>query len=253
MISISLVSHGQMPLVYRLLDSLEQVLSSGIPLEVILTENQDRSEVAPREFTRMTIRTVVNEMPYGLAKNHNQAFQMATGDYFCVMNPDVVFVEDVFPRLISQLESRGAEVVAPLLVDGKDNLQDSFRDLPTPLDLIRRRLGMHKVFPPPIMPGEIIHPDWIAGIFLLMRTETYRQLGGFDERFHLYFEDVDFCSRARIAGLSLAVDTSCRIVHDARRASERSPRHFLWHLVSAGRFFTSPVYWQSRSLRRASK
>jgi GT2 family glycosyltransferase len=201
----------------------------------------------------MTIRTVVNKKPYGLAKNHNKAFQMATGDYFCVMNPDVFFVEDIFYRLVNQLESGGDELVAPLVVDEQDNLQDSFRDLPTPLGLIRRRLGKHPGVTLPFVLGEIIHPDWIAGIFLLMRTETYRQLGGFDERYHLYFEDVDFCSRARLAGLSIAVDTNCRIVHDARRASKRSPRHFLWHLMSAGRFFTSPVYWQSRSISHASK
>lgn len=252
MISISVISHGQMSLVYRLFESMEQVLNHGIPLEFILTENSDQSIVPPKEFPGMTIRTVVNEKPYGLAKNHNQAFKMATGDYFCVMNPDVIFVEDIFFQLVEQLESGKAEVVAPLVVDGGNVPQDSFRKLPTPVDLIKRRLGIRKAFAPPFAPGEVVHPEWIAGIILLMKATTYQTLEGFDERYRLYFEDVDFSCRAWLAGLTLAVVTNCRVVHDARRASRRNLRPFLWHLVSAIRFFTSHVYWQYRSLRRSS-
>ena len=253
MISISLVSHDQISLVYRLFESMEKVLRGEIPLEVILTENRKRSIVPPKEMPGMSIRTLVNKRSHGLAKNHNQAFKIATGDYFCVINPDVLFIEDVFPRLIDHMEMGGIDIVAPLVVDEHAMPQDSFRDLPTPMDLLQRRLGKRKGYSLPFVSGEIIYPDWIAGIFLLMRAETYDQLGGFDEGYRLYFEDVDFSCRARLSDMTLGVVTNCRIVHEARRASQRSPRHFLWHLLSAARFFTSPVYWQSRAARYASK
>jgi N-acetylglucosaminyl-diphospho-decaprenol L-rhamnosyltransferase len=253
MISISLVSHGQMSLVYRLFESMERVLSGGIPLEIILIENKDRSIVPPKQFKGVTVRTLVNEKPCGLAKNHNRAFNIATGDYFCVINPDVFFIEDVFPILIDHLEVGGVDVVAPLVVDEQAIPQDSFRDLPTPLDLIKRRLGKRMKLSHPFVSGEVIYPDWIAGIFFLTRAETFDQLGGFNERYRLYFEDVDFSCRARLADLTLGVVTDCRIVHEARRASRSYLRPFLWHLLSAAQFFTSPVYWQSRALGRASK
>jgi N-acetylglucosaminyl-diphospho-decaprenol L-rhamnosyltransferase len=253
MISISLVSHGQMSFVYRLFESMEKVLSGGIPLEVILTENKIRSIVPPEEIPGMTIRTLFNERSYGLAKNHNQAFNIATGDYFCVINPDVTFIEDIFPALIDHLEGGGVDVVAPLVVDRQAIPQDSFRDLPTPLNLLKRRLGKRREVSPLFDSGAIVYPDWIAGIFLLMRAETYHHLGGFDERFYLYFEDVDFCCRARLAGLTLAVDTNCKVVHAARRASRTHLKPFLWHFSSAIRFFVSPVYWKSRALARESE
>jgi N-acetylglucosaminyl-diphospho-decaprenol L-rhamnosyltransferase len=253
MISISLVSHGQMPLVYRLIESMEQVVSSGIPLEVILTENSDRVIVPPKEIPGMTIRTIVNERSYGLSKNHNQAFQMMKGDFYCVINPDVVFVEDVFPELLGQLESGVSDIVAPLVFNEQSVIQDSFRNLPTLWDLIRRLFQKTTGIAPQFKPGEVIHPDWIAGIFLLMRAATYHQLGGFDERYYLYFEDVDFSCRARLAGLTLAVDTNCKVVHAARRASRTHLKPFLWHFASAMRFFASPVYWESRALSRESE
>jgi N-acetylglucosaminyl-diphospho-decaprenol L-rhamnosyltransferase len=252
MISISIVSHAQNALVNQLLKSLTEV-ETELAFEILVTENLRDDIQINEEVPGSSLRILRNRSPQGFAKNQNAALQQARGDFSCVLNPDTRWVEPLFTRLRYLIESEIADVVAPLVVDEQDNLQDSFRDLPTPLSLLRRRLGKHTGTPSPFVLGEINYPDWIAGIFLLMRTETYRQLGGFDERFHLYFEDVDICSRARLAGLVLAVDTGCRIVHEARRASKRSPRHFYWHLVSAGRFFTSPVYWQSRSMRHASK
>ena len=122
------------------------------------------------------------------------------------------------------MENRQADIVAPLIVDAEAANQDSFRDFPT--------------------------PDWIAGIFMLMISETYRALSGFDEIYRLYFEDVDLCARAQLAGLKLLIDTNVRIRHDAHRASRKNPIYLLWHIQSAVRFFTSDVY---RNIYRSSE
>ena len=75
-----------------------------------------------------------------------------------------------------------------------------------------------------------------------MRSDTYRKLGGLNEKYRLYFEDVEFCTRARLAGLKLAVNTNVRVQHDAHRASRKKLIYLIWHIQSAIRFFTSPVY-----------
>ena len=85
-------------------------------------------------------------------------------------------------------------------------------------------------------------------MFLLMRRDVFEALGGFDERYHLYFEDVDLGCRARLAGYRLVVRPECRIVHAAQRASRRSLRPLLQHTISAIRFFSSPVYSKVRRL-----
>ena len=124
----------------------------------------------------------------------------------------------------------------------KDTPQDSFRDFPTPFEVLRRRLPGYRFTPPPVDNTGLVKSDWIAGIFMLMRSETYRRINGFDEKYHLYFEDVDFCARARLAGLKVLVDTNVRVQHDAHRASRKKLIYLFWHIQSAFRFFTSPVY-----------
>jgi GT2 family glycosyltransferase len=81
-------------------------------------------------------------------------------------------------------------------------------------------------------------------MFMLLDSKAFRTLGGFDERFFLYYEDVDLCCRIRLAGCSLTICPAVNVVHDARRASHRNLRFMKWHLASMIRFFCSPVFWK---------
>ena len=66
-----------------------------------------------------------------------------------------------------------------------------------------------------------------------------------DEKYRLYFEDVDFCTRARLKGMKLLVDPQIQVRHDAQRSSRRKLYYLFLHTQSALRFFTSPVYRQA--------
>jgi GT2 family glycosyltransferase len=83
-----------------------------------------------------------------------------------------------------------------------------------------------------------VEVDWIAGMFMLFRSDTYRALGGFDETYFLYYEDVDLCHRLRKTGKSVIYNPAAEIVHDARRASRKDPRLAYRHLCSALRYFS---------------
>ena len=76
----------------------------------------------------------------------------------------------------------------------------------------------------------------LAGMFMLFRSEVFRRLGGFDERYFLYYEDVDLCLRLRQLGYDVLLEPGAEALHDARRASRSSPRHLLWHARSLARF-----------------
>lgn len=246
LITLSVVSHGDGKDVHCLLESIVKFEKSH-SIQVIVTDNlgHEITEIDDSPWSSLDI--VRNEANLSFARNHNRAFQLARGKYFCILNPDVLFEQEVFPPLIELLEREPADIVAPLVVDANAVPQDSFRDFPTPLELIQRRLpGYHFSHPQADATG-LVQPDWIAGFFMLMRSETYRELKGFDERFRLYFEDVDFCARARLAGMKLLVDTHQRIQHNAHRASRKKLIFLLWHIRSAIRFFNSPVYKKVKS------
>ena len=90
--------------------------------------------------------------------------------------------------------------------------------------------------------SEFLYPDWIAAIFLIMRLSSFNLIGGFDEKFRLYFEDVDFGARARLNNKRLLVDAKRKLIHDAKRQSLNQPLYLLRHLYSAILFFASKTY-----------
>jgi N-acetylglucosaminyl-diphospho-decaprenol L-rhamnosyltransferase len=238
--SLSIVSHGDVNKLHHLLNSI-QYHEESLSLEIILTDNLGNDLPGFDASAWESFTTLRNKEPLGFAHNHNQAFQIARGKYFCILNPDIIFTEPIFSALIEHLEKNPA-IISPLIVDEKNTLQDSFRKFPTPLAILKRKLPAYSFSPlAPDITG-IIHPDWIAGMFMLMRSENYKKLEGFDERYHLYFEDVDLCARARYLGLLPLVDTNLHIQHDAQRSSRKNFRYLLWHIQSAVRFFSSKVY-----------
>lgn len=248
MVSISIVSTFQLKLVRRLISSLSACVPS-VPIEIILTQNPGESTPFDPDQFDYKIKRIVNDETRGFALNHNEAFKHAKGDYFLILNPDVIFLEDVFPYLIEDIKIGRGQVVAPLVVNQDGGIEDSFRRVPTPYELILRRLIPNMRHHQPIT-GEYIEPEWIAGMFLFMRTDTFASLGGFDPGYFMYFEDVDFGSRASLAGIKLLIDTRCKIEHAGQRASQSTLRYLRIHLQSAARFFTSEVYRNFRKKKR---
>ena len=239
LITISIISHGDSKKVENLVKSIgdHENLDN---IQLIVTENLAEKNTEQKPETSIYLQ---NKTPKGFAKNHNQAFNYVKGEYFCVLNPDIVFLEPVFKHLISHINADRADIVSPMIVDSKNIVQDSFRELPTPQKIIARRL-LRK--PEVTKPSKKLSPDWLAGMFLFMRADTFKELGGFDERYFLYFEDVDFCVRARFAGLKLLLDPALKVQHDAHRGSQHSIKYLFWHLQSAWRFFTSTTYQKAK-------
>jgi GT2 family glycosyltransferase len=247
LVSLSVVSHGDGPELLLLLESLASHERQE-RFQLLVTDNvsPDLPDIPPAGWHSIVM--LRPSRPRGFASNHNAAFQRASGTFFCVLNPDLIFEGSVFSTLIQRLEGGEGHIAAPALVDSRGVIQDSFRSLPSPWQLIIRRLGVGSVTPT-LPKGQLVHPDWIAGTFMLMRRETFSDLGGFDARYRLYFEDVDLCTRARLMGLSILVDGGLQLRHDPRRASRRPGEHLLWHVHSALRFFASDVYWRARRMR----
>lgn len=240
-VTLSVISHGDSEKIIQLLASLQKYEDTK-RFELILTDNLG-NELSDFDNTLWaSLHLIRNTHQMGFAKNHNQAFQLANGKYFAILNPDLILEQPILEKLITDLETYHADLVAPKIVDAQNVTQDSFRGVPTPLKLIKRRLLGEKIESFQADFHELIYPDWIAGMFWLMKSETYRELGGMDEKFRLYFEDVDFCTRARLNGMKIVVDSKVHIRHDAQRSSRKNLYYLFLHTWSAILFFTSTVY-----------
>ena len=230
-VSVSVVSHRQAALTAQFLADLKCV---GIPFEVLITinvpEDMDLTfrEVDPR------FRQIRNAHPKGFGANHNAAFQLAKGQYFCVANPDIRLASDPFPALIDMLKERSLGVVGPLVLTPDGRPEDSARRFPTFRTILLKALGVHK--PAEAGADASENPQWIAGMFMLFSRDSFAKVKGFDESYFLYYEDVDVCARLGREGLSVGFCREAQVFHDARRTSHRNLRYLRWHVVSMLRF-----------------
>lgn len=235
MISVSIVSHRQGDLVSEALADLARFADS-VSIEVILTRNIPERLPFSLAVFPYPVKVVENDSPKGFGENHNAAFRLAEGDWFCVMNPDIRMPENPFPLLLVALEQLQAAVIAPAVVSPEGQVEDSIRRFPTPLSLAGKILGRSDGRYPYAVGDETFAADWVGGMFMLFRAEDYRRVGGFDEGFFLYYEDVDICTRLWKAGSRVLACPMVYVVHDARRASRRNLRYMRWHASSMVRY-----------------
>lgn len=243
-ISISVVSHLQMTLVAELLGDLAEHCRDS-RFELILTLNQDETIPFIADSFSYPIKVLKNATPLGFGANQNQAFAHGTGRFFCVINPDIRLTSDPFPALLACMNNSSVGVVAPLVLGENGTVEDSARRFPSPLKILRKVFGGGFKLDY-AMDSALVHPDWVAGMFMLFPRGIFERLGGFDERYFLYYEDVDICARLRLLGHAVLVCPEARVMHHAQRRSHRDFRHLRWHLKSMVRFFLSPVYWRIR-------
>lgn len=241
MISISVVSHGQGDLVGRVLADLAGFVDAT-RFEVILTQNiPEQLPFSVKDFP-YPVKIVANSSPKGFGANHNAAFRFADGEWFCVMNPDIRSNGNPFPDLLGCLANSGVGVAAPLVLGVQGEIEDSARRFPSPLKILCKALGGCKGSDYAITDSPV-YPDWVGGMFMLFPSSVYVKAGGFDERFFLYYEDVDLCARLRLLGNEVILCPRAKVVHHARRSSHRNLRYLRWHMGSMMRFFFSRVYW----------
>lgn len=241
-ITLSLVSHGQAALCASLLGDLAALAPATVQ-KLVLTINIPE-EAPPLPKLPFPVEFIHNERPLGFGANHNQAFAHSASAYFAVLNPDLRLQCDPFPPLIARLVDPKVGLVAPLVLEADGRVADFARRMVSPWEVIRRRVIA------PDGHGGVDQPDWLAGMFLVLRSETFLSLGGFDTRYRLYCEDVDLCARLRLRGLRLEVVREVSVTHLAQRASRRSLPRMLMHASSLLKLWSSPVYRNYQLLRR---
>lgn len=231
LVSVSVVSHRQGELVGALLGDLAARVRT--PIEVLLTVNVPEPLPFDPARSGVPLRILSNTRQKGFGANHNAAFKESRGRHFCVLNPDIRLERDPFPALIDCLSDPRTGVVAPVIRNPAGQIEDHVRSFPTPWTIAHKAL----------FGGGLDHaigteyPDWVGGMFMLFPREVFEEVGGFDEGYFLYYEDVDLCARLAAGGRRVRVCHAAGAIHAARRESRRSLRYMRWHLSSMLRFF----------------
>ncbi len=233
-LSIIIVNYNVKVFLQNLLDSIQKA-SSGIQTEVIIVDNA--SDDGSIEFLREKypqIKLIVNKTNLGFGKANNIGLKEAKGKYILLINPDAIVAEDTFSKMIeffNQTPDAGLAGCKILNPDGTLQLPCR-RSFPGPWTSFTKVTGLSTLFPKSkifarynltyLDENQTYEVDAISGSFMMMRKEVYDKVGGFDEQFFMYGEDLDLCYRIQKAGHKVYYVHSTQIIHYKGESTKRS-------------------------------
>ena len=248
-VSILLVNYRTSALLARCLAALETA-GTRVRCETLVIDNAPLDPAARELAERHGAHYVLSVRNLGLGRALNLGMARGAGRHFLILNPDVEVAPGSIDALVEFLDGHpSVGIVGPQLLDPGGSLQHSARTFYTLKAILLRRTFLGRLFPNARAIREhlmldwdhadVRDVDWLLGAALLVRREAVEDVGGMDERFFLYFEDVDWCSRMHRRGWRVVYLPAARMVHAHQRASARGllgPGQRA-HLESALRFY----------------
>lgn len=212
----------------------------GIESEVFVVDNNstDQSiEMVESQFPQAI--TIANKFNAGFSKANNQAIELAKGEYIILLNPDTVVEEDCFIRCIEYMDAhQEAGGMGIKMIDGAGRfLPESKRGLPTPSVAFYKIFGLSRLFPRSkrfgkyhlgyIGENETSEIEVMSGAFMLLRKKVTDIIGGLDEAFFMYGEDIDMSYRIIKAGYKNIYFPEARIIHFKGESTKKSSVNYV--------------------------
>ncbi len=231
-VSIILVNYRSREKTRRCLCSLRKADFSGVSHETIVVDNSETADFDTsfeREFPEAVFLSSGKNL--GMGGGNNRGAERATGKFFLILNPDTLVRPDAVRLLFLGMKEReDIGIMGPKLLNPDGTLQYSCLRFPKVWTPIVRRTSLGRLVPAYLgrylmtdFDHETIRDvDWMIGSCLMIRADFYRRVGGFDERFFMYFEDTDLCRRAWRSGLRVVYLPEAVVIHDHARGSARS-------------------------------
>lgn len=238
---ISVISHQHQNVIINL-ESLKRLVKQK-NVTIVCLDNIATPKL--REYCKKYgIRYLTNKQVKGFAANNNRVYQfcrdklgMQDSDAFMLLNPDVMIDRKCIHQLIGDLTKNPDAIHAPNLFLDKEYLvhDDNIRKYPKFWNFVRTylfndRSTMINRYKDSIPEGSQI---WASGAAMLMKASLYQKLGGLDEQYYLYCEDIDFCMRAKKSGHFVHYSPEAKAIHFRQRESKRFLTcYFFWHVES---------------------
>jgi len=208
------------------------------PVEVIVVDNAS-TDGSPEAVAKShpQVRLLRNATNLGFARANNLGIAAATGKYVCLINSDVKVLPGCLNRLVEYAENHPeAGMIGPRVIGGDGKLQRSCRGFPTVWNMFSRALALDSIFPGTrVFTGYSLRHwpqdtcravDILSGCFWLVRRKSLDDVGGLDESFFMYGEDMDWCKRFWKHGWKLAFVPSAEAIHYGGASSANAPVRF---------------------------
>lgn len=246
-LSVIIVNYNVKEFLANCLQSVQKA-SKSISTEIFVVDNN--SSDSSISFLKPRFRDVTfieNDENLGFGKANNQAIKKASGKYTLILNPDTLLQEDTLQILIEHMDQNencgacGCKILNP---DGTF-APESRRSIPTVSAAIYKAIGLATLFPEN-KHFSAYYQGWkdeneggqvpvLSGSFMFFRTSCLKEVGGFDERFFMYGEDIDLCYRVTEAGWEIHYVPKTSIIHYKGESTKKNE-------LTYNRVFNDAIY-----------
>ncbi|MGB6268150.1 MAG: glycosyltransferase family 2 protein [Olleya sp.] len=198
------------------LQSIEAAITN-LEAQIIVVDNHsqdDSCQMVKQKFPNVLL--IENKENLGFSKGNNIGVQHAKGEYLCIINPDTVVPEDCFEELFEFSKIKNdLGLFTCRLIDGKGKfLPESKRNIPTPKVAIKKMLGFNQsYYVSDLKENSTGIVPVLVGAFMMVKKDIYNQVGGFDEDYFMYGEDIDLSYKVQKAGFDNMYYGPIKVIH----------------------------------------
>jgi|CXWK01.1.fsa_nt_gi N-acetylglucosaminyl-diphospho-decaprenol L-rhamnosyltransferase len=231
MLSVIIVNWNVRDLLRECLRSIEAG-KGGLSLEIIVVDSassDDSVAMVRSEFPSVHLIACTENV--GFPRGNNLGLQEARGDYLLLLNPDTVIVDDALAVLVSYLQANpDVGVVGPQLLNLDGSVQSSRRRFPTAATGFFESTWLEGLAPgilrryyaldlPDAATADV---DWLTGACIMVPRSTYEAVGGMDEGYFMYSEELDWCRRIKESGRRVVYYPAAQVIHHVGKSSEQA-------------------------------
>ena len=233
-LSIIIVNYNVKEFILNLLHSIKKA-SFNISSEIIVIDNaSDDGSVDAIKEKFPSVKLIENKKNIGFGAANNKGLELAQGDYILFINPDCIVSEDTFDKMISFFENnKDCGLAGCKILNSDGTLQLACRrSFPGPWTSFTKVTGLSNIFPKSriftrynltyLDENQSYEVDAVSGSFMMIRKEVYNKVGGFDEQFFMYGEDLDLCYRVQKADYEVYYVHDTQIIHYKGESTKRS-------------------------------
>ena len=260
-LSVIIVNYNVRSFLENALTSISRAMT-GIEGEVFVVDNASNDgSAAMVRGSFPSVHLIENTENVGFARANNMAIHQAAGEFILLINPDTVVQEDTFRVMLAFFKEHpeaglaGCKVLNP---DGSFQLPCR-RSFPTPWVAFTKVFGLAGLFPHSRLfgrynltyldPAKTYPVDAVSGSFMMVRRTVYEKVGGLDESFFMYGEDLDWCYRVRGAGWKVFYVHETAIIHFKGESTKRSDIDEVRVFYSAMQLFVAKHFGRFTAVR----
>jgi N-acetylglucosaminyl-diphospho-decaprenol L-rhamnosyltransferase len=232
-VTIQIVNYKTKNFLNPLIDSiLKDLRGSNLTFEINILDNNSGDDLRSffTKWQNHGVHVYVSDKNGGFGAGHNMLAAKTNAQFLLILNPDLLFIEkNTIKRLIAVSNKKRVAVVGPRLLTPRSRQDRSLYNLS--VDQLKQQPWDHFKYDKSV---GLYHPHdelsevaWVSGAVLLIARQQFVDAGGFDEKFFLYYEEVDLCRRLRMTGVKVFYDPSIQVLHYGSAVASHYSKHMM--------------------------